>query len=447
MLVRLFATCETPAEPMPFLAILPATQSPSRLCLQRGQPLPSASGLLVIMLLCSHLALAADAPAPGADADAESTPSKQDEAFVDRLEKASREPPRKRTEPAPAPRYVPLQFDGLGLPIPCTGEEDWLRLVSGEWLHGELYRMRRKSVEFKSDKLKMLDLKWKDVAELCVPMPTRFVVERRQVVFGPARLAGEEIAVQTHAGEVVIDRNRIVAILPGKPSEWNNYLFHGSIGLDARTGNTEQANLNASARLVREDRVSRAQIRWDTTFGTASGERNANRHRAEAKLDLFISRYIYANALDSVLTFDEFQNIDLRATPTSALGWHAIDRPAIEWDIEAGVGYQYTRYISVQEGLPRAEGDAVIRLGTRLSWDVTSDFDIQAEHDTVLVVTRFGQSNFHSRLVFSYDITDLLDIELSVIHDRTQDPVAREDDVQPERDDLQLIFSLAIELR
>ncbi|MBW1907657.1 MAG: hypothetical protein JRJ24_20675, partial [Deltaproteobacteria bacterium] len=43
---------------------------------------------------------------------------------------------------------------------------DWLRLTSGEWLKGELKRMREDEVEFDSDKLDLLEFDWEKVDQL-----------------------------------------------------------------------------------------------------------------------------------------------------------------------------------------------------------------------------------------------------------------------------------------
>ncbi len=45
-------------------------------------------------------------------------------------------------------------LDEIGLPRPCTGPYDWVRLTSGEWLRGSIYGMRNKRLEFRSKRLK-----------------------------------------------------------------------------------------------------------------------------------------------------------------------------------------------------------------------------------------------------------------------------------------------------
>ena len=45
-------------------------------------------------------------------------------------------------------------------------EKDWVRLASGEWLRGNIERMRDGSMEFNSDEIKLITYDWKKVREL-----------------------------------------------------------------------------------------------------------------------------------------------------------------------------------------------------------------------------------------------------------------------------------------
>jgi putative salt-induced outer membrane protein YdiY len=341
----------------------------------------------------------------------------------------------------------PEYLDELGLPMPCTGPWDWIRFNSGEWLRGRLYRMRRKEVEYRSKRLKKQTAKWKDVSELCLPNPTRFVLEGRRIVVGRARLRGDTLVVTGRDGNRTVERSGIVAILEGDTSEWNRWTGKVSVGVDAKSGNTDQATLTASGEVAREDRNSRAQALIRSTLGTSGGEENVNKHRAEVKFDVFFSRRFYWNAIDSSFSHDKFQNLSFRAVPTMGLGWHMFDRSSFEWDVEAAGGYQYTSYISVLPGQSPTEQDGVVRLATKLKWDIITDLKFYAIHDTVLVPTNFGLTNYHTRVELSYEITDLLSLDFTLVHDRVREPVRTSDGRLPEKDDVQTILGLALEYR
>lgn len=341
----------------------------------------------------------------------------------------------------------PEYLDELGLPMPCTGPWDWIRFDSGEWMRGRIYRMRRKQVEYRSKRLKKQTEEWKNVSELCLPNPTRFVLEDYRVLVGRARLRGDTLVVTGRDGNRTADRAAIIAILEGDTSEWNRWTGKVSAGVDAQSGNTDQATLTASGELAREDRNSRAEAMARSTLGTSGGEENVNKHRGEVKLDIFVTRRIYWNTIDTSFSHDKFQNLSFRAVPTMGIGWHMFDRTGFEWDVEAAGGYQYTSYISVGPFQAPDEQDGVVRLATRLKWDIITDLKLRLNHDTVLVPSNFGLTSFHTRVELSYEITDLLALEFTLVHDRVREPVRSADGRLPEKDDVQMIFGLALEYR
>lgn len=357
----------------------------------------------------------------------------------ERAEQAQKQDPEADVSPREGPKEY---LDDLGLPLPCSGPYDWVRLNSGEWLRGRVYRMRRNELEYRSKKLKGQTVKWKDVSELCLPEPTRFVLEHHRIVIGRARLRGDVLTVTGSEGDRTVERREIIAILSGDQSEINRWRARASIGIDARTGNTKQTTIDSTGGLIREDSNSRAQLLYYGTYGTSNDILNVNKHRGDVKLDIFFSRWIYISAIDAILIHDEFQNIQFRAIPTAGLGWSVFDRPSFEWDLEAGGGYQFSNFIA---GAPD-EGDGVIRLGTRLQWDLISDLKFNATHDTILVVTNFGLTTYNTRATLSYELTDFLSLDFSIVHTRVREPVSDGERV-PENDDLQMVFSLALERR
>ena len=58
--------------------------------------------------------------------------------------------------PAPSERWRP--------PAPDPKSFDWLRLNSGEWLKGEIDRMRDETLYFDSEELDNLKVDWEDIA-------------------------------------------------------------------------------------------------------------------------------------------------------------------------------------------------------------------------------------------------------------------------------------------
>jgi putative salt-induced outer membrane protein YdiY len=342
---------------------------------------------------------------------------------------------------------IPLPCQAGDYAEPCSGPYDWLRLNSGEWLRGDLYRVRLKSVEFWSKKLKSQSFKWKDVVDLCVWQTARYVQEDNTIVQGIGRMQDDVFTIHTPNGTVELSRGLVVAVLPGEASELQRWALKLTAGLDAHYGNTEQSALNGSVDVRREDRVTRLQLTYLTSYGTASGEENVNKHEFDARIDVWLTRRLYLTPIHSRTIYDKFQNIAVRTSPTAGGGYYIVDTGTLEIDLKGGVGYQFTRYISVGPDQSRDVSDAGFRLGGRVKWDVTGDLTFEANHDTFLVATNFGLTNYHTVASLSYDITNRLDIQFSVTHDRIREPVANSEDILPSRDDVQLIAGFGVEFR
>ena len=73
---------------------------------------------------------------------------------------------------------------------------DWLRLTSGEWLKGEVHRMREKDIEFDSDKLDLLTFSWSKVSQLHSPRVNTYVFEGRLDVEGRAVVTKEKVIIE-----------------------------------------------------------------------------------------------------------------------------------------------------------------------------------------------------------------------------------------------------------
>ena len=329
---------------------------------------------------------------------------------------------------------------------PCTGSDDWVRLTSSEWLKGNLRRMRSRNVEFWSQEMKTLRFEWKKVAELCMGHEARFVTEGYVVFRGYGIVRDDHVVIETSEGKVRFPRAELMAILPRTGGERDKWGFKIGVGVDANVGNTEQTAINANLSINREDRWTRGKIAYSGSFGTADGDENINRHRLEGKLDWFFTRHLYWSIVDIPVLYDKFQNLDVRVTPSTLLGWQVFDLAGFVWNVEAGIGYQYTDFISVEPPQDASVSDAAIRLSTNFKWDIVNDLELKFRHDTILVPTDMGQTSLYSSAVLKYELTDLLKLETTLVHSRIWEPVPTADGTQPESDDFQLIVGFAFEV-
>ena len=334
------------------------------------------------------------------------------------------------------------EIDHSELPEPCTGPWDWVHLSSGEWLRGEFKRMRKKSFKFRSTRMKTQDIKWKHIKAFCFEANTRFILGDRTVHVGKGRLVGDRLTVTSQEMTQTALRSDIWAMLPGLPTELNRWRGSVSAGVDAYTGNTQQATVTAAASLDRETPVTHLDLDYRGSFGSTDGIENVNRHRATGQENVFFNRVIFA-ALPAIdYTSDVFKNIRHRVIPGISLGYRFFDFDTLEADIQVGIAYQYTRFDSVQLDEANQESDVGGRLMANFDWDIIGDLSWKASHSTVLLALNFGQSNFHTQTSLVYDVTDFIYLEFSLWHDRTRDPTVQSDGTTPKQDDLRTLVSI-----
>ena len=167
-------------------------------------------------------------------------------------------------------------------------DKDWVKLKSGEWLSGNLERMRDGALEFDSAELKLLTYDWKKVQELHSPKSNTYRLVDGTELVGPAMIDEETITVETVDGIKTAPRDQLDAIIEHTRRERNYWSAVLRFGLTANAGNSENFTMNGLFRLMREDALTRAVLSYDGTFGTAYKVENANRHLGSGEGDKLV---------------------------------------------------------------------------------------------------------------------------------------------------------------
>ena len=344
--------------------------------------------------------------------------------------------------------YTRLKEEGLTpeFTIQFGDVHDWLQLNSGEWLKGNVKRMREKELEFDSDKLDLVKFDWEDVDQIHSPQLNTYVFDDKLDVVGRALITKDKVLIETAEGVQGYPRADLLSIVEGAPRERNWWSTKLGVGLSANAGNTNQGSLTAYFQLTRADFRTRSNARYDGTVGYADRQLNVSRHLGVALVQLFISRRWYFIPAAAGFLNDKFQNIGFRTTPGAAAGIHVFDRKRVEWDLEAGMGYQYTRFLSTAAGVKNPQNDGFVGLSTYAEFELYKDVKLEIEWLTNLVYTTIGNTNHTGRAKFTVEITDIFDFETSFLFLRTESPPPREDGTTPESNDFQLIVSVALEL-
>lgn len=327
---------------------------------------------------------------------------------------------------------------------------DWVQMVSGEWIKGDIDRMRDDVVEFDSDKLGMLYLDMGDVALVHSPQVNTYVFDERVSATGRAVITADAVIVQTDEGTKVFPRSELESIVEGeRERDWWSMSLR--FGLTLNRGNTDQLTYDILFNTRREDRLTLLDLNYNATFGRTDGAQNVNRHLAEGLFQVFLgSRWWVTPAFGQLLN-DRFQNIKLRATPAAGAGVHLVDAPKVKWDFQTGIGYQYLNYLNVSQlgpGQDDPQHDAFIPLFTYWDFEITGDVDLTLSWLTNLVVTTIGNTNHTGKADLAVELTSVLDLNVAFLFLRTEEPAPPPDSADPpiEKNDYQLIVGISLKL-
>ena len=170
-----------------------------------------------------------------------------------------------------------------------------------------------------------------------------------------------------------------------------------------------------------------------------------NNFRSNLKLDLFLSPRFYITPLSVLIYQDRFTNIDIQATPSAGIGYHALKKKRAEMDLELAGGYQYTKYRSVEAGADDEKRRGAIIPTIRVETDPLKDVDFDVLYQAGITVPEAEDTIMHGEAILSIEITKLFDLDVALIWDRVQSPEPAEDGTIPTKDDVKLTVGIGID--
>jgi hypothetical protein len=381
-------------------------------------------------------------------------------------EPAAEIPDAAQTEPPDEAESEPPGTSSIWTPWrpkpPEPRQYDWIQLVSGEWLKGDITIMRDDVMEFDSDELDDLEIDWDKVKQLRSPRVHTFVFDGRRVITGVGRVTEDEVIIQVVEKRVVrfgqdeleenekpveqtLVRKELMTIIPGKPSELNFWSGKLSLGVAVRKGNTDQQDLSGLAWLRRESSLTRLRFDYNGAISLVDGAETTNNHRANAKFDVYLSRRFYVTPALIEIYADPFSNIAYRITPTVGVGYKIFLRKSFEWEVDGGAGYQFTEFKSPPASGVNNEGTASLRVGTDIESEITDKIDFDLNYTFQLGVPDVSNRTHHLLILNSYEITRFIDLDISFTWDRVANPVPGEGGTSPEPDDYRLSIGLGLD--
>ncbi|MEN7973504.1 MAG: DUF481 domain-containing protein [Verrucomicrobiota bacterium] len=343
---------------------------------------------------------------------------------------------------------------------PADSEFDWLQLTSGEWLKGDFKVLYDFTLEFDSDELDLQEFDFDDVKQLRTrAMKTVFVEGeggRRDtsVLRGMLEIKDDQILLRRSEHEVSIPRERVISIAGGKQRERDYWSGMASIGINARGGNTETTDATVIANVKRRTAKTRLNADYLASYSEATSgdpavtEKTADNQRLTGYHDWFWTSRFYWKTVEAEYYRDLFVNIRAQYSVATGFGYDFIRSSRTEWTFNVGAGYQETQFDTVVPPEPSSSDSAFGTGGTRLDFEVTDDIDYLFDYSARFLSEENGEYTHHMVTTLSFDLIGDLDLDISAIWDRIENPeTTLADDgvtpVTPEKDDYQLIVSLA----
>ncbi len=326
---------------------------------------------------------------------------------------------------------------------PTPKDYDWVRLPSDEWLKGDVKAMYDNQLEFDSDELGVVMLDWKDVKELRTAGVLQVRATGDRIATGQVVLEGRQLNVL--GADVTFSQNRIISITAGEPRESNFWVVRVSAGATVRQGNSEQRDFFAKATTMRRTVENRVRIEYMGNYSQTNDVETTNNHRANFSWDRFITDRFFLRPTFGEYYRDPFQNIANRLWVGTGIGWQIIDTPDESWEIFTGPAYQATRFKEVEPGEDTSVASAALVLGTFYDRELTNWIDFHYEYGFQFTGSRSGRYIHHMMGSLEIELTDSLDLELSLFWDRIEEPRPNADGVLPEQDDWRYVVGLGWE--
>jgi len=339
----------------------------------------------------------------------------------------------------PAVHAVP-QWEDDALP----SEFDWIQLTSGEWLAGEIETLYDDELEFDSDNLGQLTIDFDDIAQIRSQRELAVSFNDGSVREGKVLLIENEVRFDS-AESIPLPMGEIVSMAQGAEREIDRWSSDITIGSNIKRGNTDEDIIDIGLNMSRLTSDSRFEMDYLGTFRNVNQVEVENSHRLTANGDRFLNQRFFWRPVILEVFRDELQNIQHRYTAGTGFGWHVIDSDRLTWDLSGGPGYQSTTFVSVLDQGDRTDGSYLLIAQSSLDYDLTADINFTMAYSLQYTNESLGRAQQNLNTGFEIDLLGELELDVSFIWDRIEEPQPLSDGSIPEKDDIRLSFGVSYE--
>lgn len=338
------------------------------------------------------------------------------------------------TASTPPETWRPPSFD--------VQQWDWIQLDTGEWVKGRIKVLHEESVEIDSDHFDLISIDWEDVAYIRTGRVMSVLLDGGEVILGRLTTESGKLLV----GGEPVEFPQVVGIASASPREFDLWTADISVGLNFRSGNVEQKDLNTKATLKRRTVKNSTRMSYTGNYSESESEEIANNHTASLSHDYRISHKWFFRPIQAEYYRDPFQNREAEWTVGFGAGYQIFDTPKLDWTVSAGPGYQRTEYVDVVDGEDRTVSTGAFLMGTFYDQDITDDIELEVDYQVTLTEAKAGRAKHDFYVALDVDLTSRLDLRLAGTWKRIESPQPDSDGITPEKDDFTATLGVSLEI-
>ena len=329
--------------------------------------------------------------------------------------------------------------------IPPYEKFDWIKLVSDEWLKGDIKEMYDDKFEFESDELDTLYFDWEDVKEIYSSRQHMVGIVRQLDAVGTIVLKDATLTIITKDGEFKIEKENVLSLIQGGKKRSSLWTGKINLGLDISKGNNEEKDINANMTVSRRTTDTRITLSYLGNFSETNDIETTNDHRVNFNWDIYQNKQFFWRPLFGEYYQDPFSNIKSKKSLGIGVGYTFIDTSKLEWNVSGGPSYLETNYESVEIGEDLRETSTVLTSTTNVDWEINDDTDFLVLYQLQWGKEESGGYTHHFVATFEFDIGSDIDLSLSTIWDYTDNIKANEDGTLPVNSDLNFVVGLGMD--
>lgn len=323
-------------------------------------------------------------------------------------------------------------------------KKDWIQLISGEIIFGELEELLDDEIFFDSDDLGYLVIDLEDVARINSHSPKTIHLLKFGTFSGAFSFDGDMIVIGDQMFRKASKRD-IVSITRFASTESERWENEIGFGANINSGNNSSKEFTGKMTSLRTEANSRLRMSYLGTVRQDTGGLNSRNHRFLGSYSIYYSASYFLRPIALEMSQSTPQNIKLQSAVSAQVGYDIYNDTERTWEVSIGPSWVYTKFDTVDEGLNSAGSSLGVSISSFYEMDLGKDIDLSHTYSLTTNNEAAGGIMHHNLLSLSLDLTEVVEMEVDFVWDRTEKPVAKLNGDTPKKDDLRLSFGVGIE--